>query len=263
MNLEEHSDEQALYGFSVNAEEQRWTSVYGFSVNSEEHKDAQVLCGFGMNAEEHKDDHVCCFSANAEEHKDGHVCGFSVNAEHMDELVLCGFSVNVEEHKDDQVCGFSVNAEEQKDEWVLCGFSENAEEQKDEQVLCHFSFNVCGKVTIDRIPESLGAITSQRRIIYSPEGKGSDAISKVTDAEGKFCVKVKPGKYVFNVSPLIAYSAVFVLGVSLLFHLWRHESVAQSQAQELSAETQISAAEKLTFCRERVIVRRENKSSGT
>ena len=69
-------------------------------------------------------------------------------------------------------------------------------------MLCHFSFNVCGKVTIDRIPESLGAITSQRRIIYRPEGKGSDAISKVTDAEGKFCVKVKPGKYVFNVSPL-------------------------------------------------------------
>ncbi|KAK7106662.1 BOS complex subunit NOMO1-like isoform X2 [Littorina saxatilis] len=60
-------------------------------------------------------------------------------------------------------------------------------------------FNVCGKVTIDRIPESLGAVTSQRRIIYSPEGKGSEAVSKVTDADGKFCVKVKPGKYNFNV----------------------------------------------------------------
>ena len=41
MNLDEHSDEQVLCGFSV---------------NSEEHKDAQVLCGFGVNAEEHKDD---------------------------------------------------------------------------------------------------------------------------------------------------------------------------------------------------------------
>nr|KAG5688657.1 hypothetical protein BaRGS_017511 [Batillaria attramentaria] len=60
-------------------------------------------------------------------------------------------------------------------------------------------FNACGKVTIDRVPESLGAVTSQRRIIYYPEGKGSEAVSIATDAAGKFCVKVTPGKYVFKV----------------------------------------------------------------
>ena len=75
---------------------------------------------------------------------------------------------------------------------------------------------MCGKVTIDRIPESLGAVTSQRRIIYSPEGKGSEAISKVTDAEGKFCVKVKPGRYIFNVSIcLFIYLSVSSLGVNI------------------------------------------------
>lgn len=62
-----------------------------------------------------------------------------------------------------------------------------------------FSFNACGKVTIDRVPESLGSVTSQRRIIYYPEGKGSEAASIATDGAGSFCAKVSPGKYVFKV----------------------------------------------------------------
>ncbi|PVD27782.1 hypothetical protein C0Q70_12955 [Pomacea canaliculata] len=60
-------------------------------------------------------------------------------------------------------------------------------------------FNACGKVTIDRVPESLGSVTSQRRIIYYPEGKGSEAASIATDGAGSFCAKVSPGKYVFKV----------------------------------------------------------------
>ncbi|KAH9504323.1 Nodal modulator 2 [Bulinus truncatus] len=60
-------------------------------------------------------------------------------------------------------------------------------------------FNMCGKVSIDRVPESLGKLSSQRRIIYYPEGKGSDAKSIVSDSTGAFCEMVKSGKYIVKV----------------------------------------------------------------
>ncbi|KAK0042403.1 nodal modulator 1 [Biomphalaria pfeifferi] len=60
-------------------------------------------------------------------------------------------------------------------------------------------FNMCGKVTIERVPESLGKLSSQRRIIYYPEGKGSDAKSVLSDSNGVFCEMVKSGKYVVKV----------------------------------------------------------------
>ncbi|CAL1545393.1 unnamed protein product [Lymnaea stagnalis] len=60
-------------------------------------------------------------------------------------------------------------------------------------------FNMCGKVSIDRVPESLGKLSSQRRIIYYPEGKGSDAKSVITDSSGAFCEMVKSGKYIIKV----------------------------------------------------------------
>ncbi|XP_012945613.1 nodal modulator 1 [Aplysia californica] len=60
-------------------------------------------------------------------------------------------------------------------------------------------FSLCGKVTIDRVPESLGKLSTQRRLIYYPEGKGSDAKSTVTDSTGAFCEIVQSGKYVVKV----------------------------------------------------------------
>ncbi|XP_041372550.1 nodal modulator 1-like [Gigantopelta aegis] len=61
------------------------------------------------------------------------------------------------------------------------------------------SFNLCGKVAIDRFPEVLGKLPTQRRVIYFPESKKSDAVSITTESDGKFCTKVKPGKYVIKV----------------------------------------------------------------
>ncbi|BFZ14363.1 hypothetical protein BsWGS_17402 [Bradybaena similaris] len=60
-------------------------------------------------------------------------------------------------------------------------------------------FSMCGKISIDRVPESLGKLSSQRRIIYYPEGKGSEAKSVITDSSGTFCETVKSGKYIVKV----------------------------------------------------------------
>ncbi|XP_059172926.1 BOS complex subunit NOMO1-like [Physella acuta] len=60
-------------------------------------------------------------------------------------------------------------------------------------------FNMCGKVSIDRVPESLGKLSSQRKVIYYPEGKGSDAKSVTTDSTGSFCELVKSEKYIVKV----------------------------------------------------------------
>ena len=58
---------------------------------------------------------------------------------------------------------------------------------------------MCGKVVIDRVPESLGKLSRQRRLIYYPQGKGSEAKSIQTDAQGAFCENVKSGTYVVKV----------------------------------------------------------------
>ncbi|GFO10962.1 nodal modulator 1 [Plakobranchus ocellatus] len=60
-------------------------------------------------------------------------------------------------------------------------------------------FDMCGKVVIDRVPESLGKLSRQRRLIYYPQGKGSEAKSIQTNAQGEFCEIVKPGTYVVKV----------------------------------------------------------------
>ncbi|XP_048249948.1 nodal modulator 1-like [Haliotis rufescens] len=60
-------------------------------------------------------------------------------------------------------------------------------------------FSMCGEVVIDRVPEGLNQVPVQRKVIYYPEGRGSDAVSITTDSAGKFCARVKPGKYVVKV----------------------------------------------------------------
>ncbi|XP_055958789.1 BOS complex subunit NOMO1 [Patella vulgata] len=61
------------------------------------------------------------------------------------------------------------------------------------------SFSLCGQVIIDRLPEALSSVPSQRRIIYHPDGKKSEAVSLSPEADGKFCTKVKPGKYIIGI----------------------------------------------------------------
>ncbi|XP_053372624.1 nodal modulator 2-like [Mercenaria mercenaria] len=61
------------------------------------------------------------------------------------------------------------------------------------------SFNICGRVTIDKFPDSLSQQITKRKLIIFPEGKGSAAVSKETNEEGKFCTAVKPGKYIVRV----------------------------------------------------------------
>jgi hypothetical protein len=57
---------------------------------------------------------------------------------------------------------------------------------------------MCGQIVIEKLPESVQG-SAKRRVIYYPEGKGSDAESILTDNESKFCTQVKPGKYVIKV----------------------------------------------------------------
>ncbi|KAK3770676.1 hypothetical protein RRG08_037868 [Elysia crispata] len=60
-------------------------------------------------------------------------------------------------------------------------------------------FDMCGKIVIDRVPESLGKLSRQRRLIYYPQGKGSEAKSIQTDSQGAYCETVKSGTYVVKV----------------------------------------------------------------
>nr|XP_022336385.1 nodal modulator 1-like isoform X1 [Crassostrea virginica] len=59
-------------------------------------------------------------------------------------------------------------------------------------------FDMCGQIIIEKLPDSVQR-SAKRRVIYYPQGKGSDAESITTDSENKFCTKVKPGKYVVKV----------------------------------------------------------------
>ena len=64
------------------------------------------------------------------------------------------------------------------------------------------SFSLCGKVSIDKIPEGLSQVPSKRKLIIFPEGKGSEAVSRETNKDGTFCTTVKPGKHVVRVNTL-------------------------------------------------------------
>ncbi|CAC5408303.1 Nodal modulator 2,Nodal modulator 3,Nodal modulator 1 [Mytilus coruscus] len=60
-------------------------------------------------------------------------------------------------------------------------------------------FSLCGQIVIDKLPEGLRQVPPQRRVIYFPEGKSSDAVSIATDKDGKFCTHAASGKYVIKV----------------------------------------------------------------
>ncbi|XP_063398265.1 BOS complex subunit NOMO1-like isoform X2 [Mytilus trossulus] len=60
-------------------------------------------------------------------------------------------------------------------------------------------FRLCGQIVIDKLPEGLRQVPPQRRVIYFPEGKNSDAVSIATDKDGKFCTHAASGKYLIKV----------------------------------------------------------------
>ncbi|XP_071122767.1 BOS complex subunit NOMO1-like [Mytilus edulis] len=60
-------------------------------------------------------------------------------------------------------------------------------------------FSLCGQIVIDKLPEGLRQVPPQRRVIYFPEGKNSDAVSIATDKDGKFCTHAASGKYLIKV----------------------------------------------------------------
>lgn len=59
-------------------------------------------------------------------------------------------------------------------------------------------FDMCGQIVIGKLPDSIQG-SANRRVIYYPQGKGSDAESVSTGNDNKFCAKVKPGKYVVKI----------------------------------------------------------------
>lgn len=66
---------------------------------------------------------------------------------------------------------------------------------------------MCGQIVIGKLPDSVQG-SANRRVIYYPQGKGSDAESVSTGNDNKFCAKVKPGKYVIKVEFLIFFQCV-------------------------------------------------------
>ena len=60
-------------------------------------------------------------------------------------------------------------------------------------------FSLCGQILIDKLPDGLRQVPSQRKVIYFPEGKNSNAASIGTDKDGKFCTYVSSGKYILKV----------------------------------------------------------------
>jgi hypothetical protein len=60
-------------------------------------------------------------------------------------------------------------------------------------------FSLCGQILIDKLPDGLRQVPPQRKVIYFPEGKNSNAASIGTDKDGKFCTYVSSGKYILKV----------------------------------------------------------------
>jgi len=61
------------------------------------------------------------------------------------------------------------------------------------------SFNLCGRVSIEKYPEGFSPQSTKRKVIIFPEGKGSAAVSKEANDDGRFCHPVTPGKYIVRV----------------------------------------------------------------
>ena len=64
--------------------------------------------------------------------------------------------------------------------------------------LNHLRFSACGRVIIDKVPSGLERVTTQRKVKIT----GAEITEVNTNDEGKFCVDVKPGKYIFQVKPI-------------------------------------------------------------
>mgnify|MGYP003685986733 CR=1 FL=1 len=79
---------------------------------------------------------------------------------------------------------------------------------------------MCGQIIIEKLPDSVQR-SAKRRVIYYPQGKGSDAESITTDSENKFCTKVKPGKYVVKVSLMFSNNK-FCFYSKNVFGFWVH-----------------------------------------
>ncbi|XP_077985075.1 BOS complex subunit NOMO1-like [Glandiceps talaboti] len=61
------------------------------------------------------------------------------------------------------------------------------------------SFNICGKVTIDNMPDNI-PVAAQRQITMTTEGgQSKDAVTIATKSDGSYCFQVKPGNYVIQV----------------------------------------------------------------
>lgn len=80
-------------------------------------------------------------------------------------------------------------------------------------VLAIFRFDMCGQIVIEKLPDSVQG-SANRRVIYYPQGKGSDAESVSTGNDNKFCAKVKPGKYVVKVEFIITFQSIPVFSLA-------------------------------------------------
>lgn len=80
-------------------------------------------------------------------------------------------------------------------------------------VLAIFRFDMCGQIVIEKLPDSVQG-SANRRVIYYPQGKGSDAESVSTGNDNKFCAKVKPGKYVVKVEFMITFQCVHIFSLA-------------------------------------------------
>lgn len=74
-------------------------------------------------------------------------------------------------------------------------------------------FDMCGQIVIGKLPDSVQG-SANRRVIYYPQGKGSDAESVSTGNDNKFCAKVKPGKYVVKVEFIITFHYVHLFSLA-------------------------------------------------
>jgi hypothetical protein len=61
---------------------------------------------------------------------------------------------------------------------------------------CACRFSVCGQVIIDKVPSGLERVSAQQTVKVT----GTEEKQVSTKEDGKFCLNLKPGKYVFSVS---------------------------------------------------------------
>lgn len=94
-------------------------------------------------------------------------------------------------------------------------------------VLAISRFDMCGQIVIGKLPDSIQG-SANRRVIYYPQGKGSDAESVSTGNDNKFCAKVKPGKYVVKVEFIITFHYVHAFSL-IQFKIIRNNLVLKNK----------------------------------